>query len=108
MDEDGFWHDLRGLWKDMRAFAGENPDAIFLSADGCGPIMGWTAISADGVTLKEWKIGLAAVKRSLPPVDLVGQAFHDCFKSPGGRQLLCSQLTGRQRRNNPLFDGEWP
>ena len=106
-DESDWWDDLGSLWRDMRSFAGDNPGAVFLSSDGCGPVMGWTAILEDG-TARKWRIGLAAAKRTLPPVDRVGQALHDCFKSPGGRQLLCAQLTGRQRRNNPLFDGEWP
>jgi hypothetical protein len=65
-------------------------------------------MSEDGTMLREWKIGLSAAKRTLPPVDLVGQTLHGCFKSPGGRQLLCAQLTGRQRKHNPLFDGRWP
>lgn len=101
------WTDLGDLWKDMRSFATENPGATLLSADHA-PFMGWVAISADGTTLKSWRIGLADAKKTIPSESLVGTALHQCFKSPGGRQLLCSQLTGCQRTHNPLFDGAWP
>lgn len=96
------WDDLGKLWTDMIRFAQDNPDHLFLSSDSHG-VMKWTAAREDGRGAKEWAICLAAAKKTLPALRLVSPAFHDCFKTPAGRQLLCAQLTGRQKLNNPIF-----
>lgn len=102
MDETTTWQDLSELWADMVSFAKAHPDHVFLSADEA-PWMGWTAFHPESPDEgRRWKIGLADAKRTMP-ADEFGTAFRDCFKSPGGRQLLCAQLTGKQTLCNPVL-----
>lgn len=85
----------------MVMFAKSHPEYVFLSADE-SPTMGWTAFREDDQgEAQRWTIGLVDAKKTMPS-DGFSAAFRDCFKSPGGRQLLCAQLTGRQTLCNPI------